>query len=116
MDRNPGSGSYAPTAPAQPELLYDRDVRTRVFHGGADRIRAIATLKDDTLGPHGFATGTVVALSSAARHTYEHPKTLELTPAERFGNIAEQAPQVVNSCAIWHEDGDLVRQLRQNNS
>ena len=42
--------------PDQPNLLYDRDVRTRVFHEGPDALRAVATLKDDSLTPFGYGT------------------------------------------------------------
>jgi hypothetical protein len=42
--------------PDQANLLYDRDVRTRVFHEGRDALRAVATLKDDTITPFGFGT------------------------------------------------------------
>lgn len=188
MDSTPGSGSYASAVPGQPDLLYNRDVRTRVFYGGPGRLRAAATLRDDTIGPQGFATmhemslevmlsrpdlailevsagmehhphgtcpmtlrqmdqlvglqvgrgyfaalrsrfggnrgcnhlhamaqsiGTVVALSFAAVHTYEHPAALELTPKEWFASVAENEPRVVNSCVIWHENGELVRQLTE---
>lgn len=58
--------------------------------------------------------GTVVVLSFAAVHTYEHPAALELTPKEWFASVAENEPRVVNSCVIWHENGELVRQLTRN--
>ena len=189
MDPTPGAGRYTPAIPARPELLYDRNVHTQVFHGGPDRLHAVATLKDDTLGPHGFATvhemtlevtlsrpdltildvtagmehhphgtcpmtlrqmdhlvgltvgqgyfaelsrrfggnrgcnhlhamaqsiGTVVALSFAATLTYDHPETLAMTPADWFGNVVDKEPRIVNSCVVWHENGDLVRRLKDD--
>src|SRR4051794_4541376 len=56
MKTTPGAGRFVPREPELPNLLYDRDVRTKVFHEGDKGIRAVATLKDDTLGPVGFAT------------------------------------------------------------
>lgn len=186
MDTTPGSGRYTPVEPSQPNLLYDRSVRTRVFHEDSRHLRAVATLHDDTLGPHGFATvhhmslevvlasdslaitevragmdnhphgvcpitlarmqqlvgvsvgkgyfaelskrfggtsgcnhlltlaqniGTVVALSAASKITHDNPEILDLDPPRWFRTIADRQPRIVNSCAIWHDDGVLVRRL-----
>jgi hypothetical protein len=51
-----GAGRYAAVETDDPHLLYDRDVRTRVWILDADRLRAEVRLRDDTLGPTGFAT------------------------------------------------------------
>ena len=56
MESTPPRGPFAPLVPDQPNLLYDRDVRTRVFHEGPDALRAVATLKDDSLTPFGYGT------------------------------------------------------------
>ena len=186
MDTTPGSGRYTPVDPSQPNLLYDRDVRTRVFQEDPGHLRAVATLRDDTLGPHGFATvhhmslevvlaseslaitevdagmanhphgvcpitlrqmqqlvglrvgkgyfaelskrfggnrgcnhllalaqsiGTIVALSAAASITYERPQMIDLDPPHWFRKVADLQPRIVNSCVIWHENGDLVRRI-----
>ena len=56
MESTPPRGPFAPLVPDQANLLYDRDVRTRVFHEGRDALRAVATLKDDSVTPLGFGT------------------------------------------------------------
>ena len=44
-----GAGRYAAVETDDPHLLYDRDVRTRVWILDADRLRAEVRLRDDTL-------------------------------------------------------------------
>jgi hypothetical protein len=56
MESTSRRGPFAPLVPDQPNLLYDRDVRTRVFHEGPHALRAVATLKDDSLTPFGYGT------------------------------------------------------------
>ena len=56
MHSTPQRGPFAPLVAEQMNLLYDRDVRTRVFHEGRHALRAVATLKDDSITPFGFGT------------------------------------------------------------
>ena len=188
MPSTVGSGRFTQRQPEAPNLLYDRDVRTKVFHEGANGLRAVATLRDDSLGPVGFATvhqmslevrltldslvitevtsdmqnhphgtcpftlrrmdelvglsvqkgyfselskryggnrgcnhllalaqsiGTVVALSFAATITHEDPTMRNLDAPQWFKQLTERQPRIVNSCVIWHEDGDVVHQVRK---
>jgi hypothetical protein len=67
MDPTPGAGRYREAFPASPDVLYDRDVRTQVRIVGDDRLRASATLRDDTHGPGGFLTVHDMTLEAVIR-------------------------------------------------
>ena len=184
----PGAGRYTPATPDAPDLLYDRDVRTRVRLIAADRMLVTAHLHDDTNGPTGFATvhdmtieavvsvpdleilsvssamanhphgtcpmtllqldalvgmriaggymgqvrrmfgsnrgcnhlhalaqqiGTVSALTFASRLAHDDPSMQELPAPQWYRRVVDREPRVVNSCVIWHEDGDLYRRLTE---
>lgn len=187
MDRSPHAGSAATASPATPDVLYDRDVRTRLYRHDPKTIRAVATLKDDTYGPGGFLSvhdmvlavtideatltittvkaemlghphqacpmtlrqmdqlvglqigpgffkelrqrfggnrgcnhlhtmaqhiGTVTSLSFAAR-LVENDEHAQRLPHDRWMlQVVQNVPQVINSCAIWHEDGELAARMR----
>ena len=187
MNSSPHVGRAAKATPATPDILYDRDVRTRLYRHDPDTIRAVATLQDDSFGPGGFATvhdmvlsalideatltivsveadmsghphgscpmtlrhmdqlvglrvgagffrelrarfggnrscnhlhtmaqhiGTVTSLSFASRLVEGDPEA-QAQPHERWMlRVVQNEPQVVNSCAIWHEDGELAARMR----
>ena len=64
MNSSPHVGRAAKATPATPDILYDRDVRTRLYRHDPDTIRAVATLQDDSFGPGGFATVHDMVLSA----------------------------------------------------
>lgn len=187
MTSFPHAGRAAPATPATPDVLYDRDVRTRLHRQDASTLRAVATLQDDSFGPGGFATvhdmvltvlideatltitsvdadmtghphgacpmtlrhmeqlvglrigagffrelrnrfggnrscnhlhtlaqniGTVTSLSFAAR-LVENDEHAQHQPHERWMlNVVQNEPAVINSCSIWHEDGELAARMR----
>lgn len=187
VHQSPHAGRAAPAIPESPDVLYDRDVRTRLYRHDVDTLRVVATLKDDSFGPGGFASvhdmvlsvmieettltitavdagmsghphgacpvtlrqmdqlvglrigrgffgelrrlfggnrscnhlhtmaqhiGTVTSLSFAAR-VVEDDAAAQSLPHERWMlNVVQNQPQVINSCAIWHEDGELAQRMR----
>jgi hypothetical protein len=191
MERSPHAGPAAPASPATPDVLYDRDVRTRVYRLDSQSIRVVATLKDDTYGPGGFSSvhdmvlavtideptmtittvsaemlghphracpttlrqmdqlvglrigrgyfrelrdrfggnrgcnhlhtmaqhiGTVTSLSFAARLVEDDLEAQALPHDRWLLNVVQNAPHIVNSCAIWHEDGELAARMRSQDS
>lgn len=56
MTSSPHAGRAAPAIPVSPDVLYDRDVRTRVYRAAPGVLRATASLKDDSFGPAGFSS------------------------------------------------------------
>lgn len=189
MDKTPGSGQYRPVPREAEDLLYDRDVRTRVRRLDSEHLVITASMSDETLGPGGFvrihdmslevdvttpdleitdvrtkmtsyphgtcplmirdmremvgmrigrgyfselrskfggnrgcnhlhllaqSIGTVASLTFAARLIADDRLSADLPPSQWFGGVVEMEPRVIDSCKIWHRDGDLVARLRDD--
>lgn len=56
--------------------------------------------------------GTVASLTFAARLFADGELRADVPPEQWFGGVAKKYPQVIDSCKIWHHDGDLVRRLQ----
>lgn len=75
METTPGSGHFEAVARPDPDLLYDRSVRTQARMDGS-RMVVTATLADETLGPSGYVRIHEMSLSITVE-----PETMTIVEA-----------------------------------